>query len=117
MIQAMESIRRSVVVAVPQERAFEVFTSGMTGWWPVEVRFVPEGPDRTRVELEHRDLDRFGPDAEAHARDLQRAGRVGLDPGRLRRRRGRLRLVKYVVNGVVRRWEIREGHEVLAPDG
>jgi hypothetical protein len=130
MIQAVESIRRQVVVGCSQQRAFEVFTAGMTGWWPkehhigsapideivvepheggrwytrhtdgsetstgyvatwdpfdrlvltwqinaewkydvglvtnVEMRFVAEGPDRTRVELEHRDLDRYGAAAE-----------------------------------------------------
>jgi uncharacterized protein YndB with AHSA1/START domain len=129
MIQAIESIRRSILVPAPPARAFDVFTTGMTGWWPaahhigsapiaeiviepfeggrwytrhedgtetstgfvvawqpparlvitwqisadwkydaalittVEVTFVAEG-DGTRVSLEHRDLERFGPDAE-----------------------------------------------------
>jgi uncharacterized protein YndB with AHSA1/START domain len=31
----------------------------------VEVRFVSEGADRTRVELEHRNIDRHGPGWEA----------------------------------------------------
>jgi uncharacterized protein YndB with AHSA1/START domain len=140
MIQAIEPIRRDVVVGATQERAFEVFTAGMTSWWPVahhigsapieeiiiepreggrwytrhedgtetstgfvsaweppervvvtwqitadwkndptlvtsvEVRFVAEGPDRTRVELEHRDLERYGPEAERMRQVLGQPG-------------------------------------------
>jgi uncharacterized protein YndB with AHSA1/START domain len=33
----------------------------------VEVRFLAEGPDHTRVELEHRNIDRHGPGWEAVA--------------------------------------------------
>ena len=130
MIQAVESVRREVVVPVSADRAFTVFTADMTSWWPsdhhigsapieeiviepheggrwftrhtdgsetstghvvawepgerfvvtwqigadwkyhvdlvttVEVRFVEETPGRTRVVLEHRDLDAYGQDAE-----------------------------------------------------
>ena len=122
------SVRTSIVVEAPVERAFSVFTEDIGSWWPpehhilqaelaemvfepregghiydrgidgsecrwarvlayeppnriviswdislqwqletdpaktseVEVRFVPDGPERTRVELEHRNLDHHG---------------------------------------------------------
>ena len=140
MIETIEAVRRHVVVAVGQRRAFEVFTAEMTSWWPpehhigsapiqeivvepreggrwytrhedgtetstgyvaawdpydrlvltwqigadwkydpkllttVELRFVAEAVDRTRVELEHRDLDAFGPEAERMRQMFEQPG-------------------------------------------
>lgn len=130
-MQTIAPIRKAITVAAPPERAFEVFTAGMTGWWnpeysigseplamvvmelreggrwyergdrggecdwgrvlvwdpprrvvlawqitadwrydpalhtEVDVRFAPDGPGSTRVELEHRGLEALGDQADA----------------------------------------------------
>ncbi|HEY0531892.1 MAG TPA: ATPase, partial [Actinoplanes sp.] len=34
MIETDSAVRREIVVDVPPERAFELFTAEMTSWWP-----------------------------------------------------------------------------------
>ena len=38
----VDVVRKSITVDVPQERAFEVFTSGMSRWWPLGTHHIGE---------------------------------------------------------------------------
>ena len=47
------TIRKSVVVATPIERAFEIFTEGAGGWWPFATHSI-HGDDVETVVFERR---------------------------------------------------------------
>lgn len=67
-VDGSECVWARVLAVDPPDRV--VFTWDISPQWrpeanldrtsEVEVRFIPEGPDRTRVELEHRHIDRHG---------------------------------------------------------
>jgi uncharacterized protein YndB with AHSA1/START domain len=38
----LTSVRRSITVKAPPERAFEVFTAGFASWWPIESHHIGE---------------------------------------------------------------------------
>ena len=132
-MSGIEPIRKRIVVAASQERAFAVFTSGIDRWWPrqhhigsspleravlepradgrwysicadgsecdigkvlawqitadwkydaaflteIEVRFIAEGDKRTRVELEHRNLERYGEKAAELRKTIDSSGGWG----------------------------------------
>jgi len=38
------AVRKTIVVEAPAERAFSVFTEGMTTWWPLETHHIGKVP-------------------------------------------------------------------------
>jgi uncharacterized protein YndB with AHSA1/START domain len=58
MTATIESVRKSVTVAAPPERAFEVFTAGMTDWWPRDSHHISDADD-ARAILEPREGGRW----------------------------------------------------------
>jgi uncharacterized protein YndB with AHSA1/START domain len=49
--KASLAIRKSVIVRAPQQRAFDVFTSGMSTWWPLSTHHIGSS-DAVSVVLE-----------------------------------------------------------------
>jgi len=48
-----QTVRRSITVDAPQERAFEVFTDGMSRWWPLDSHHIGEREPNAAVLEPH----------------------------------------------------------------
>ena len=57
-MKTAEVVRKSITVDAPVERAFEVFTSGMTSWWPLDTHHIGER-DAKEVVVEPRSGGRW----------------------------------------------------------
>ena len=45
------AVRKTITVAAPQQRAFDVFTAGMSDWWLRDSHFIGEqSPDAVVIE-------------------------------------------------------------------
>jgi uncharacterized protein YndB with AHSA1/START domain len=53
MTETTVAARRSITVQAPPERAFEVFTTGFSRWWPIETHHIGEAM-ATEVVMETR---------------------------------------------------------------
>jgi uncharacterized protein YndB with AHSA1/START domain len=58
MTATTESVRKSVTVAASPERAFEVFTTQMSEWWPRKSHHISDA-DEARAILEPREGGRW----------------------------------------------------------
>ncbi|HEY4348477.1 MAG TPA: SRPBCC domain-containing protein [Gaiellaceae bacterium] len=50
-VSTIEPVRAFITVAVELERAWEVFTTGLPNWWPVETHSVAAADDRVPEQL------------------------------------------------------------------
>jgi uncharacterized protein YndB with AHSA1/START domain len=48
----LEAVRKSITVRAPLERAFSVFTDGISSWWPPEHHIIQVPLDKMVVELQ-----------------------------------------------------------------
>jgi uncharacterized protein YndB with AHSA1/START domain len=51
--QAGVGVRQSIVVDAPRDRAFDVFTGGMSSWWPMNDYSIGSGPMAAAVIEPH----------------------------------------------------------------
>jgi uncharacterized protein YndB with AHSA1/START domain len=48
-VAAIPAVLQSVIVNVPIERAFDVFTGKLDSWWPLETHHIGEQPAQTAI--------------------------------------------------------------------